>query len=88
MGVMNLLNIPLFFAIGGWLSTVGYLPLGFWPRNAYVLGAAAGAMFVYSGYVVLAKWFNEHVALFTRNINFFIAGFFLLLVVVQGVRMI
>lgn len=88
MGTMNLLNIPLFMAIGGWLSAAGYLPLGFWPRNAYVLGAGAGAMGVFSGYVIAAEWFNRRAAVFTRNINFFIGGFFILLVIIQGVQMI
>jgi len=88
MGVMNLLNIPIFFAIGGWLSTVGYLPAGFLPKSAYTLGAGAGAMGVFSLYVLLAEWFNRRAALFTRNINFFIGGFFVLLVVLQGIRML
>jgi threonine/homoserine/homoserine lactone efflux protein len=87
MSMMNILNIPLVFAIAGFLMADGYLSRDFIPRLFYVPGTALGALLVFVLYGRLSGWINRNMALFTRNINFFIGGLFALLAVVQAVQM-
>lgn len=86
MSMMNILNIPLILAIAGWLIAAGYLAPGFLPRLAYIPGTALGALFIFFLYARLAEWISEHAAFFTRNINFFLGGLFVLLAVIQAWR--
>ena len=86
MSMMNILNIPLIFAIAGWLIGDGYLSRAYLPRLAYVPGTALGALGVFSLYVLSADWISKNAAYFTRNINFFLGGLFVLLAVVQAIR--
>ncbi len=87
MAAMNLLNIPVFFALGSWLVSAGFLRAGFLPKFSYTLGVGVGAIGVFSLYAHLAGWFSRHAAMFTRNINFVIGGFFLILALVQWLRL-
>lgn len=87
MSMMNVLNIPLIFALAGFLMSEGLLSRGFIPRLIYVPGTALGAYLVFLLYARLAGWISRNMALFTRNINFFIGGLFVLLAVVQAVRL-
>jgi threonine/homoserine/homoserine lactone efflux protein len=87
MSMMNILNIPLVFAIAGFLMADGYLSRDFIPRLFYVPGTALGALLVFVLYGRLSGWISRNMALFTRNINFFIGGLFALLAVVQVVQM-
>ncbi len=86
MSMMNILNIPLILAIAGWLIAAGYLASGFWPRLVYIPGTALGALIVFFLYARLAKWISENAAFFTRNINFFLGGLFVVLAVIQAWR--
>jgi threonine/homoserine/homoserine lactone efflux protein len=88
MSSMNILNIPLIFAIAGWLIGDGYLSRDFLPRLAYVPGTALGTLGVFFLYVLSADWISKHAAYFTRNINFFLGGLFVLLAVIQAIQMI
>lgn len=87
MSAMNILNIPFIFALAGFLMADGYLSRAFLPRLFYVPGTALGALFVFILYGHLSGWISRNMALFTRNINFFIGGLFALLAIVQAVRM-
>lgn len=87
MSSMNILNIPLVFAIAGFLMADGYLSRAFLPRLAYVPGTTLGALLIFALYGRLSGWISRNMALFTRNINFFIGGLFVLLAVVQAARM-
>lgn len=87
MSMMNVLNIPFIFALAGFLVSEGYLSRAFIPRLIYVPGTALGAFLVFLLYARLAGWVSRNMALFTRNINFFIGGLFVLLAVVQVVRL-
>ncbi len=87
MSMMNVLNIPFILAIAGWLMAAGYLASGFWPRLAYIPGTALGALFIFFLYARLAEWISEHAAFFTRNINFFLGGLFVLLAAIQAWRL-
>jgi threonine/homoserine/homoserine lactone efflux protein len=87
MSSMNILNIPFVFAIAGFLMADGYLSQAFMSRLFYVPGTALGALFIFTLYGRLSGWINRNMALFTRNINFFIGGLFAFLAVVQVVQM-
>ncbi len=87
MSSMNILNIPLVFAIAGFLMADGYMSRAFLPRLAYVPGTTMGAFLIFALYGRLSGWISRNMALFTRNINFFIGGLFALLALVQAVRM-
>jgi threonine/homoserine/homoserine lactone efflux protein len=86
MSAMNILNIPFVFALAGFLMAEGYLSRAFLPRLVFVPGTAIGALIVFFLYAHLADWISRNMALFTRNINFFIGGLFVLLAVLQAVR--
>ncbi|WP_157472370.1 LysE family transporter [Neolewinella persica] len=86
MSMMNILNIPFILAIAGWLIGDGLLSRAFLPRLAYVPGTALGALGVFFLYVLSADWISRHAAYFTRNINFFLGGLFVVLAVIQAIR--
>ena len=86
MSAANVLNIPFVFALAGWMVADGYLSREFPPRLFFVPGTALGALLVFFLYARLADWISRNAAYFTRNINFFLGGFFVLLAVVQAVR--
>lgn len=87
MSSMNILNIPLVFALAGFLMADGYLSRAFLPRLFYVPGTALGALLIFFLYGRLSGWISKNMALFTRNINFFIGGLFALLAIFQAVQM-
>lgn len=87
MSSMNILNIPFVLAIAGYLMAAGYLSRAFLPRLAYVPGTTLGAFLIFMLYGRLSGWISRNMALFTRNINFFIGGLFAVLALVQVVRM-
>ncbi|MEM9929993.1 MAG: LysE family transporter [Bacteroidota bacterium] len=86
MSMMNILNIPLLLGIAGWLIAAGYLAPGFWPRLAYIPGTGLGALLIFFLYARLAEWISKNAAFFTRNINFFLGGLFVLLAAIQAWR--
>lgn len=83
---MNVLNIPFFLAIVGWLLSTGYLTRSFVPRVMFILGTGAGTLGVFFLYARLSGWISDHAAFFTRNINFFLGGLFVVLAAIQAVR--
>jgi len=87
MSMMNILNIPFVFAIAGFLMADGYLSRAFLPRLAYIPGTTLGAFMIFVLYGRLSGWITRNMALFARNINFFIGGLFALLAVVQAMQM-
>jgi threonine/homoserine/homoserine lactone efflux protein len=88
MSMMNILNIPLIFAIAGWLIADGYLSRAFLPRLAYVPGTALGTLGVFFLYVLSSDWISKHAAYFTRNINFFLGGLFAMLAIIQVMQVV
>jgi len=87
MSSMNILNIPLVFAIAGFLMADGYLSRAFLPRLAYVPGTTLGTLLIFVLYGRLSGWITRNMALFARNINFFISGIFVVLAAIQAIRM-
>lgn len=87
IALLNVLNIPLFFAMSGWLLAHGYLPNTPIPKLIYIFGIGIGAYLVFLTYARLADWCTRHAATLTRNINFVIGGLLLILSAVQTVRM-
>lgn len=81
MALMNLLTIPFFFALGGYLIAEGYLDESLPARLFFALGAGAGALLNFNLYARSARWIESNVAVVSRNINFFLAGLFLVLAV-------
>ena len=87
LALMNLLVVPYFFALGGWLLSDGHLDAAVSSRLAFILGAGAGAMIIYGTYARLANWMNRRVTFLTRNINFLLGGILLVIALVQSVRL-
>ena len=87
LALMNLLTVPYFFAICGWLLTAGHLEPDVAARMGFTLGAGAGAMGIFGAYARLAGWLQRHAHFLTRNINFLLGGILLVLAVLQGMRM-
>jgi threonine/homoserine/homoserine lactone efflux protein len=88
LAAMNFLTVPYFFALGGWLIADGYLAVSAGSKAAFTLGAGSGSLLVFGGYARLSDWISRNAAYFTRNINFFLGGLFVLLACIQGMRMI
>lgn len=86
ISLLNVLNIPLFFAITSWLLAHEYLPNAPVPKSVYVLGIGLGALVTFLVYARLADWFSRNANLLTRNINFLIGGLLIFLAVVQAFR--
>lgn len=87
MSMLNVLNIPLFLAISGWLLAHGYLPNAPLPKLVYVFGIGIGAFLVFLTYARLADWFARNAAMLTRNINFLIGGLLIVLAVARAVQL-
>jgi len=86
LALMNFLTVPYFFAVGGWLLSDGHLSGDSASRTAFILGAGAGAMLIFGGYVRLADWIHRKAIFLTRNINFVLSALLLILAVVQAMR--
>lgn len=86
MAMLNILNIPLFLAVGSWLITQGYLPDLPWPKLIYIFGVGFGALLIFVIYTRMADWFARRAAMLTRNINFVIGGLLILLAAIQIIR--
>ena len=87
LALMNLLTVPYFFAVCGWLLSHGYLQGDLSSRTGFTLGAGAGAMLVFGAYARSARWMQRRAQFLTRNINFLLGGILTVLAVVQGMRM-
>ena len=87
LALMNLLTVPYFFAVCGWLLSDGYLQSDLSSRTAFTLGAGAGAMLIFGAYARSARWMQRRARFLTRNINFLLGGILTVLAVVQGMRM-
>lgn len=86
LALMNLLVLPYFFALSGWLLAAGLLDAAPLPRLMFVLGAGAGAVIVYGAYARLATWMDRKAHFLTRNMNFLLGGILVGLALIQGVR--
>lgn len=86
MSFLNVLNIPLFFALSSWLLAHDVLPNAPIPKLVYIFGIGFGALFIFLLYARLADWFTRHAALLTRNINFVIGGLLVVLAMIQTMR--
>ncbi|NJB86392.1 threonine/homoserine/homoserine lactone efflux protein [Lewinella marina] len=87
LALMNLLTVPYFFAVSGWLLADGYLAGDGLGRLGFTLGAGAGALIIFGAYARLAEWMQRKAFFLTRNINFLLGGLLMILAVVQGVRL-
>lgn len=84
---LNLLNIPFFFAITGWLLAHDVLPNESRAKLLYLFGVGVGAFLIFLLYARLADWFNRRAGSLTRNINFLIGGLLVFLAVVQVINL-
>ena len=87
LALMNLLTVPYFFAVCGWLLSDGYLQGDLGSRRGFTLCAGAGAMLVFGAYAHSARWMQRRAQFLTRNINFLLGAILMVLAVVQGMRM-
>ncbi len=87
MAMLNILNIPLFLALGSWLIANGYLPDAPLPKLIFIFGVGIGALIIFVIYTRMADWFSRHAAVLTRNINFVIGGLLVFLAAIQAIRM-
>ncbi len=86
LAVMNLLTIPYFFAISGWLLADGRLSASAPARLVFTISAGVGALMIFAGYARLAEWMYRRARFFTRHINYFLSGLLLILAVAQWIR--
>ncbi|WP_116126543.1 LysE family transporter [Lewinella sp. IMCC34183] len=87
LAVMNLMTVPYFFTISGWLLANGTLTATSVARLGFSVGAGAGALVIFGAYARLAEWMQRKALFLTRNINFLLGGLLALLALVQGVRL-
>lgn len=88
MAMLNILNIPLFLALGSWLIANNYLPDFPLPKLIYIVGVGIGALIIFVIYTLMANWFARRAAILTRNINFVIGGLLVVLAAIQSIRML
>ncbi len=86
LALMNLLTIPYFFALCGWMLASDYMQGDLISRSGFTVGAGAGALVIFGAYARLANWFNRRAHFLTRNINFVLGGALVVLAVIQGYR--
>ncbi len=86
LALMNLLTIPYFFALCGWMLSSHYMQGDLISRLGFTGGAGAGALVIFGAYARLANWFNRRAHFLTRNINFLLGAILVVLAVVQGYR--
>ena len=86
LAVMNLLTIPYFFAVSGWLLAGGYLSPGGAQRVLFAVSAGVGALCIFMAYARMAEWMYRNAQFFTRHINYFLSGLLLVLALAQGIR--
>ena len=87
LAVMNLLTVPYFFAVSGWLLAHGTLAGGGIARVAFTFGAGFGSLVIFGAYARLADWIHRKALFLTRNMNFLLGGLLALLALVQGIRL-
>lgn len=80
---MNVLNIPYCFAAGLLLQSRGHISLELPYRLYFVSGAMTGAFLMLVAYARFAQAIASHAQFFTRNLNYFLSGLFLLLAGIQ-----
>ena len=88
IAAMNPLNIPYYFTFGAFLEVESLISLQFPYFLAFVIGTALGGMAMLTSYSYFAAYIAQRAQYFTRNINYFLSGLFLLLAVVQIVQLI
>lgn len=87
LALMNLLTVPYFFAVSGWMLAGGHLPADAYGRLGFTVGAGAGALLIFGAYARLANWMQRKALFLTRNINFLLGGLLAILALVQGIRL-
>jgi len=86
MSFLNVLNIPMFFALSSWLLAHDIIPNASVPKLLYIFGIGFGALMVFLIYARLSDWFTRNASMLTRNINFVIGGLLVVLAVIQTMR--
>lgn len=84
LSMANGLAIPFFLAVSSWLIAHEQRIRGPIGITLFSLGAALGAVLVFTGYAKSANWVSRHAAWLTRNINYVMSAFFVFLAVLQG----
>ena len=87
LALMNLLTVPYFFAVSGWLLSSGQLAGTPPARLVFTLAAGAGAMLIFGAYARMAHWMQREAFFLTRNINFLLGGLLTILAIAQGIRL-
>lgn len=83
---MNVLAIPYYYALSGWLFGGGYLEPSLMARSLFVVGVTLGCFACFSVYAYGANWIRANVRTVTANINFIMGGIITLGVVIHSVR--
>ena len=85
---LNVLNIPYYFTFSTYLKANRFLSLQapfYW---FFILGSALGALSLLAAYAHFADYISKRAAYFTRNINYFLSGIFLMLAIIQVIQLI
>ncbi len=87
LSAINALAITYFFAVGGYLlSNEWMLPLNS-HYLAFVLGVVSGAFSIFQVYLYFSQVIVERAVYLARNINFFLAGLFVVLALLQIIQL-
>ncbi len=89
MGIasMNVLVIPYFLTFSAFLKANDYITLIPPAHWFFIVGAALGGLALLSAYAGFAQYIERRANFFARNINYFLAGLFVLLAVLQIVQL-
>lgn len=88
IAAMNPLNIPYYFTFGAFLEIDSWINLQSPYFIAFVLGTALGGFTMLTLYAYFAVYIAKRAQYFTRNINYFLSGLFLILAVLQIVQLV
>lgn len=88
IAAMNPLNIPYYFTFSTFLEIESWITLQSPQFLAFVLGTSLGGLTMLAAYAYFAVYIAKRAQYFTRNINYFLSGLFLVLAMVQIVQLV
>lgn len=87
MSSMNALAIPFYFGYGAIMEAKGWLTLEQPYISFFIVGAMLGAFALFATYAAFASTIARRIAFIARNINFVLSIFFLLLGIMQALKL-
>jgi len=88
MSILNQLAIPFYLAMSAVAKSNGWVDSSIEKSVMFMFGAAIGAFFLFSLYVVFANYISEKNQFVATNINMILSVFFLVLALITAVQLI